>query len=379
MDIILNHPGVTVQRLRNEHIDGILNLMNQEGWFYYDRHELQRYITLHQNCFTLLKDGRVAGSIFTTNYGNQVWIGNIVIEKDSRGLGLAAQLINGVIGTLREHEQVHTFRLGSVPLAIDLYKKLGFHAEAFTTAQEAKLPLDTAVENIHLGEKVRVERFDEQDLEAISRLDERYFKSNRLPLLRELYKDSIKACCVCLKDQGTIVGFLMARRRQASKAEGHFAEGSDVAYRLGPSCILPDVGIDGFKALFQKVIQVINANVLEQGGRAKIYTVFPRNADQEEIYQDTRELATEMGLDPEMDLERIFDEHDDLFGGPKSSKNEEQWNYMKQLGFHQEYFEQVMRYRPAEALNTPSGQREDGETKADPEGIFASATPGDKA
>jgi hypothetical protein len=110
-----------------------------------------------------------------------------------------------------------------------------------------------------------------------------------------------------------------------------------------------------------------------------MYAVFPKNADKEEIYEDTRELAKAMGMDANMNLDRVFDEHDHIFGAQKSTTPEEQWKYMESLGFHQEYFEQVMSYTPGEAVSTQPAQRKAEETRADPEGIFASATPGDKA
>jgi ribosomal protein S18 acetylase RimI-like enzyme len=327
----------------------------------------------------LLKDGGIVGSIFTTNYGNQAWIGNIVVAKEARGMGFATKLIRGVIDYLCENKQILTFRLGSVPLAIGLYKRTGFHAEAFTTAQEADLPLKVEDEEINLGERIKVERLNAHDLEAISEIDERYFKSKRLQFLRNIYNDSIKESCFCLKDQGKIVGFIMIRRRQASKDEGHFAQGPDYVYRLGPSCVLPEYGITGFKALFQEAIGAVNEGVRQLGGSAKIYVVFPKNANKNEIYEDTRELAKAMDVDVGMDLDRVFDEHDYIFGAKKSTKNQEQSKYMKSLGFHQEYFEQVMSYTPTEAANIEPTQRKAEQTRADPEGIFASATPGDKA
>ena len=366
-------------RLREEHIDGIIELMNKEEWYYYDHHELKRYLDLDQDCFTLLKDGRIIGCIFTTNYGNQAWIGNIIISKEARGMGLAVKLIRGVIDYLHESKHVLTFRLGSVPLAIGLYKKAGFHAEAFTTAQEAELPLKAAYEEMDLGETIQVERLEARDLEDISKIDEQYFKSNRFQFLMNIYNDSMKESCFCLKDQGRIVGFLMIRRRQASKEAGCFAEGPDYAYRLGPSCVLPKYGVNGFKALFQEAIRGVNEEVRQQRGSARMYAVFPRNADKVEIYEDTRELAQAMGMDGNMKLDRVFDEHELIFGKQESTKNKEQWNYMESLGFHQEYFEQIMSYVNGEAVNSQSAQKKAEETRADPEGLFASATPGDKA
>ncbi|MDY6857425.1 MAG: GNAT family N-acetyltransferase [Thermodesulfobacteriota bacterium] len=378
-ELTLNIPGVKVFRLHEKHIDEVIELMNKEGWYYYDHHELKRYLNLNQDCFTILKDGCIVGSVFTTNYGNQAWIGNIVVAKEARGMGLAAKLIRRVIDYLHENKHVLTFRLGAVPLAIGLYKKVGFHAEAFTTAQEAELPLKSEYEEINLGKNIQIESLDTLNLEAISEIDRQYFKSKRLQFLMNIYNDSIKESCFCLKDQGKIVGFLMLRRRQTSRNEGHFAEGPDYAYRLGPSCVLPEYGINGFKALFQKAILAVNKEVHQLGGSAKIYAVFPRNADKENIYQDTRELAKAIGMNTNIKLNRVFDEHDFIFGAQKSKKNEEQWKYMENLGFHQEYFEQVMSYTPGEALNTQASKRKAEETRADTEGIFASATPGDKA
>jgi len=378
-EIIINIAGVKVRRLYHEHIDGIIKLMNKEGWYYYDHHELKRYLTLNQECFILFKDGNIIGSIFTTNYGNQAWIGNIIVAKKERGIGLASKLITGVIDYLRDNEHVPTFRIGSVPLAIGLYKKLGFRAEAFTTAQEVGLPLNAEYEEINLGKNMQIERLYVNDLEAIGKIDERYFKSKRLQFLKEIFNDSIKEGSFCLKDQGKVVGFLMLRRRLASKSEGHFAEGPDYVYRLGPSSFLPKYGINGFKALFKEVMQVVNKEVLKLGGSAKMYAAFPKNADKEEVYKDTRELAKVMGMDANMNLDNIFDEHEHIFGAQKFVNSHEQWKYMESLGFRQEYFEQVMSYTPGETVNTPPGQRNAEKTKADLEGIFASATPGDKA
>jgi GNAT superfamily N-acetyltransferase len=378
-EISINTPRVEVQKLHEEHIDGILELMNQEGWYYYDHHELNRYLTLNQDCFVLLKDNRIIGSIFTTNYAKQAWIGNIIVEKDSRGTGLATKLIRKVLDYLHENKHILTYRLGAVPLAIGLYKKLGFQPEGFTTAQEAELPIKVEFSEVDLGENIQVERMDISDLEAICEIDKQFFRSERKQLLMNLYNDSIKKSCFSLKDQGKMVGFLMIRRRDSSKIEGCFAEGPDYSYRLGPSCVIPKYGFMGFKALFQKAIQAVNEEVYQLEGSAKIYTVSPKNADKEEIYEDTRNLAKAMGMDMNINLDRVFNEHDLIFRRQKSTKNEEQWKYMKSLGFHQEYFEQVMSYTHGEQNNLQPTQRKAEKTRTDSEGIFATATPGDKA
>lgn len=375
----INTPDTEVVPLNESHIQGIIELMNKEGWYYYDVRELKRYLNLDQDCFTLIKAGRVIGSIFTSNFIDQAWIGNILIAEEERGKGLAASMIRGGIHYLRGKRNIQTFRLGSVPLAIGLYKKLGFSAEAFTTSQEAELPIKFDYEDLNMGEHLQVEMFEESDLEIVADIDRQFFRSDRLGFLRGLYKDSIREGCVCLKDRGKIVGFLMIRQRQASKEVSGFAQGPDHAYRLGPSCVLAKYGIKGFKALFQEGIRAVNEEAADLGGSAKIYAVFPRNADRKQIFKDTQELAEAMGMDWNLNLDIVFDEHDHIFGAQKSQKNEDQWIYMEGLGFHQEYFEQVMSYTIGEAEKTLPYQRKAEATRADPEGLFALATPGDKA
>ncbi len=370
--------GAEVLPLQESHIPGIIALMNKEGWYYYDVRELKRYLDLGQDCSVLMDVAQVIGCIFTTDYTDQAWIGNILIAENERGEGFAGGLITGVINYLQEKKQIHTYRLGSVPLAIGLYKKLGFSAEAFTTSQKAELPLRFDYENLNMGEHFQVERLGEEDLEAAADIDRQFFRSDRLGLLRDLYKDSMREGCVCLKNRGKIVGFLMIRQRQTSKEEGGFAQGPDHVYRLGPSCVLSKYGVKGFKALFQEGIRAVNKEVTDLDGSARIYAVFPRNADRKQIFKDTQELAEAMDVE-NMNFDLVFDEHDHIFGAKKSQKNEDQWTYMENLGFQQEYFEQVMSYTFGEEKTNQSHQRKAETTRADPEGIFALATPGDKA
>jgi len=366
-----------------EHINPILTLMNQEGWYYYDAKELGRYLKLQEAWFTLMHGSEIIGSIFTTNYGNQAWLGNIIVsgkvESEQlpdkylyRNQGYAGKMIQHVMKVLGA-KGVKTFRLGSVPTAIGAYKKVGFQAESFTTAQEAFLPIDLAADTPVPYEKISVEDMTPEDLaNDVVRIDEAYFKSNRINLFKELYQDSIRKSCLCLKDRGRIVGFIMIRKRTVSKEEGGFAEGPSLAYRLGPSCVLPEYGLKGFKALFEKAIRPINDEVEHSGMSARIYVVFPQNGNRQRIFRDFQDMG---GTRPE----QVFNEHDHIFGANPISKNDELWAYMESLGFSQEYFEQAMSVMPGEEVGLDPEKRAGYHTLADGEGIFASATPGDKA
>lgn len=377
--IEIRTPGIEVRPLSGQHLGPIIELMNTEGWYYYDRRELERYLSLGQDCFSLVDGSRVIGCLFTTDYGNQAWLGNILVAREYRSRGIAADLIRGVVSYLVERKNISAFRLGSVPLAIGLYKKIGFRAESFVTAQEADLPIRAEFEVPDSGRRWEVVQLRNQDLPAVAELDQRFFKSNRLSLLTSLYEDSIQEACLGLKDRGELVGFLMVRRRQVARSEAGLAEGPEHAYRLGPACVLPQSGLDGFKLLFQQAIRAVNREADLLQGSARMSVVFPKNAAREEIYADTRELAEALGMDKNLDLDRVFDEHAEIFGGPPPGKSLDQAAYMKSLGFEQEYFEQVMSFVPPDAAEGRSGWERASSTKADPEGIFATATPGDKA
>ncbi len=375
---------IVLSPFQEEHIAPILELMNREGWYYYDRNELMRYLKLGEECFVLLSGKNVIGCLFTTNYGNQAWLGNIIVagapeaaqrSSDSigyRNRGYAGRMILHAMEILGK-KGVKTFRLGSVPTAIGAYKKVGFRAESFTTAQEAWLPLTFRDDPPELEPGEVVETMTAEDVtQGVAQLDGTYFRSNRTTLLQELYADSIRESCLCLRKKDDLLGFVMIRRRMTLKKEGGFAEGPDAVYRLGPCCIQPDVGIRGFKILFQKAMKAVHAELEHFEGQAKLYVVFPQNAVKSRIYAAFEEMG---GADPD----RVFNEHDQLFGSTASTKNDELWKVMQELGFQQEYFEQVMSVTPGEPPECPPRDRVAVQSQADPEGIFATATPGDKA
>lgn len=356
--------------LKEQHIEQLLSLMIAQTWYYYDEHELNRYLKMNEVSHVLQEGNRVIGSIFTTNYGIQTWIGNLLVQRSDRNKGYGMKMIHSIITKLVGKGQ-DTFRLASVPEAIGLYQKppYVFHAEYFTTAQQATLPLKMNMEQTDLDWYIR--QIEPNDLEAICYIDAQFFKSNRFRLYQQLCEDSIKKSCLCLEINGEIKGFLMARRRRRTKQEGNFKDGPDHVYRIGPSCISPEYGMRGFKALFQKVIEHLNYQVEDLRGDARMYIVFPMNAKKEKIYEDLTKR--------EKKPEEIFTGEEHIFETEKSKKNEDQWEYLKSLGFKEEYYELVMSYMHNENPTTPHHTWKGNETKANTEGIFASATPGDKA
>jgi hypothetical protein len=161
----------------------------------------------------------------------------------------------------------------------------------------------------------------------------------------------------------------MIRRRRASKTEAGFAEGPEYAYRIGPSCVLPEYGTKGFSALLQQALLAVNDEVAHHAGSAKVTILFPMNAAASDATPATSGPPTR----------RVADSQLMASADTTSAKNQAQRRLMAELGFHQEYVEQVMAYSRSASTTHELGPSNTDETRPDPAGIFASATPGDKA
>jgi len=82
-----------------------------------------------------------------------------------------------------------------------------------------------------------------------------------------------------------------------------------------------------------------------------------------------------LGMEADLDLERVSDEHGHILEARESSKNEEQWEYKGSLVFRQEYFEQVMSYSCGGGERGEAFECEPPQTAADSEGLLCRDTP----
>jgi hypothetical protein len=118
--------------------------------------------------------------------------------------------------------------------------------------------------------------------------------------------------------------------------------------------------------LLRQALRAINDEVAQLEGSAKITILFPMNTD-----------ATT--VTPAQPPSWVRDSPRIASTDKTPAKNDAQRQLMAELGFRQEYFEQVMAYAPLASSRHGARTSSADKTRPDPAGLFASATPGDKA
>ncbi len=145
-------------------------------------------------------DGVDVGMVTTTSYGKVAWIGNLIVDPQLRGRGIGAALMVHAMNHLKSRG-VKSIRLDGVPLAIPLYKRLGFRDEYWSMRYmgEALPHPVTGVEHMRKG-----------DLDDVADLDLSCFNTPRRGHLEYVYGLS-PGLCFTARERGRLVGYIMAR------------------------------------------------------------------------------------------------------------------------------------------------------------------------
>jgi GNAT superfamily N-acetyltransferase len=173
--------------------------------------------------------GVEVGMVATTSYGEVAWIGNLIVDPGTRGKGLGAALMVHAMNYLKG-ESVKCIRLDSVPLAIPLYRRLGYLDEYWSMRYmgEARPQPVTGVEPMRKA-----------DLDDVSRLDLKHFKAPRSRHLEYAYRHC-SGLCFTVHSGGELVGYIMGR------------DGSD-RVRVGPWICEPGHSVEA-EALLHAVM-----------------------------------------------------------------------------------------------------------------------------
>lgn len=177
-----------------------MNLMDMVGWGMtpgdYDR--ILRFSP--EGCFIASQDDSDLGIVVTVNYGDIAWIGNLVVLPETRGKGIGAKLMQYAIDYLVS-TGTKAIRLDGVPLAIPLYRRLGFKDEYWSLRF-----LGTAQRHPETTSKPMTQG----DLDAVNRLDQSVFKAPRREILEYVYQKYPDLCFTSWTD-GELVGYIMAK------------------------------------------------------------------------------------------------------------------------------------------------------------------------
>ena len=177
-----------------------MKLTSQVGWGMTEQ-DFDRLITFSpEGNFVASADGVDVGMVATTSYGEVAWIGNLIVDPETRGKGIGAALTVHAMNYLKS-QGVENIRLDSVPLAIPLYRRLGFVDEYWSMRYmgEARPQPVTGVEPMR-----------ESDLDEVSHLDFKHFKSPRRGHLEYSFRLS-PSLCFTARNGGELIGYIMGR------------------------------------------------------------------------------------------------------------------------------------------------------------------------
>lgn len=180
-------------------LDFALNLTKIENWGT-TRGELEDLLLFSPNCAILasVKDKPV-GMVFTVNYDNFGFIGNLIVKKEFRSQGIGKQLMEKAITHL-ENSGNYLIMLDGVNAAVKLYQRFGFEVSCKSLRLEGEV--------IHKPNN-RVFQMKNEDFRDVLKLDLKFFQANREFLLRKIFT-RYKTLCKVIKQDDNITGFIMA-------------------------------------------------------------------------------------------------------------------------------------------------------------------------
>ncbi|MDH4211006.1 MAG: GNAT family N-acetyltransferase [candidate division WOR-3 bacterium] len=116
---------ITVKQMGQSDIAFAKSLTDIEGWGHLEE-DFERFLFLDPaGCYVARQDGRRAGIVTSVSYGNQSFLGNLIVQKEMRGRGIGVKLMEDVIDHL-DRKGAKTIELDGVFKAVQTYRILGF-------------------------------------------------------------------------------------------------------------------------------------------------------------------------------------------------------------------------------------------------------------
>jgi GNAT superfamily N-acetyltransferase len=153
-----------------------------------------------KGCFIASLDETDIGVVNSYLYGKVGFIGNLIVDPETRGKGVGTELMKQAIKRLT-NDGAETIRLEGVQKAIPLYERLGFKGEYKSlrfNGVAVKAPFK-GIEPIVL-----------EDLKQITKLDRSFCGVNRVQKITRVLED-FPDLCFKVSKEGAIRGFIMAR------------------------------------------------------------------------------------------------------------------------------------------------------------------------
>src|SRR4051794_37932264 len=197
-----------------------MRLKAEAGWNQVEA-DWRRFLALGvEGCFVAEWEGRVVGSVTTSQFGPIGWVAMLLVEKAQRGAGVGRTLLMRALDHL-ESRGARSVRLDATALGRPLYESLGFRVD-FRLGRYGGIVA-------HAGNEEKARLGQAADLDQIAALDRVVTVTDRRVLLDRFLRDNPLGCLVAGTVGGPIRGFVLWR--PGSSAD-----------QVGPCIAEPDAG-----------------------------------------------------------------------------------------------------------------------------------------
>ena len=176
-------------------------LTKQEGWHSETLLELQSFFEHDpEGCFLYEVNGTPVGMCIATAYQQSGFIGELIVSKQYRGLGIAHKLMQAAIRYLQQ-KQFHAIFLDGVPKAIPMYEELGFRSISRSLRFFGQIPAEEFPDILPMNA---------EDLQEVINLDRHIFSDDRSFFLNKRWQNYPDLAFVRKQNQ-QIAGYLFGR------------------------------------------------------------------------------------------------------------------------------------------------------------------------
>ncbi|WP_440952143.1 GNAT family N-acetyltransferase [Methanococcoides sp. FTZ1] len=115
-----------IRKMECGDLEHILFLAHSEGWI----SDLNEFSLILQSnpmgCFTAEVCHQVIGAVMSVKYGQSAWVGNLIVDKGYRKLGIGSKLLGCTIQHLESDDSIKSIYLNAAHDAVCLYTRFGF-------------------------------------------------------------------------------------------------------------------------------------------------------------------------------------------------------------------------------------------------------------
>jgi GNAT superfamily N-acetyltransferase len=186
--------------MRSSDFDFAARLSNMENWDN-STDDFRRILRIQPGgAFVATETKRRVGIVTAISYGRLGWIGNLVVSKGYRKLGIGSWLVKHAILYLRK-KGARTIGLFSYKRNLPFYQRLGFKRDASYLRLVGKGGVLTS-------EGPR--SVDSRNLERVLAFDRKFFRHRRDRLLRELLRRFRDSSFVTMRN-GELLGYIVGK------------------------------------------------------------------------------------------------------------------------------------------------------------------------